>query len=139
VRDPVVTREPLVDERVVRGDEVHHAAILPQLAPDKQARLLLQGLAQVLVEVGELIYVGDDAREAPELEPLVGEAVYERLRTRIAKHPPDLALQDCRIRQRSTYSQVQQLVVRDAAPEEERQPRRETDRIQPVRCPGRQV
>ena len=90
-----------------------------QLARDEQARLLLHRLAQVLVEVGELVHIGNYAGETPELEPLVGEIVDERLRPRIAQHSADLPFEHDRVCQRATYGQVQQLLIRDAAPDKE--------------------
>ena len=53
--------------------------------------------------------------------------VGERLRARIGQHPPRLALQHGRIAQLALRRQVEQLVVGDAAPEEERQTRRQLD------------
>ena len=53
VRDAVVLREPLVEERVVRLQQVEHAAVLAQDALEEQLRLLAERLPQVVVEVGE--------------------------------------------------------------------------------------
>ena len=39
-RDPVVAREPLVDERVVRAQQIQHAAIFAHGAADEQLGLL---------------------------------------------------------------------------------------------------
>ena len=51
VRDAVVLREPLVDERVVRGQQIEHAAIFAEDAAGKELRFAAEALAQVLVEV----------------------------------------------------------------------------------------
>ena len=55
---------------------------------------------------------------------------------RIGQHPPHLPLEHRRILQLALRRQRQQFVVRDAAPQEERQPRRQlevADRIRPRR------
>ena len=50
VRDAVVPREPLVDERVVGGQQVEHAAILADDAVEEQLGLALHRLGQRVVE-----------------------------------------------------------------------------------------
>ena len=49
--NPVVPRQPLVDERVVGAQQIEDAAILAQRAGDEQLRFLLERLQQALVEV----------------------------------------------------------------------------------------
>ena len=53
VRDAVVLREPLVQPGVVRLQQVEHAAVLAQHLLEEQLGLAAEGLAQVVVEVGE--------------------------------------------------------------------------------------
>ena len=53
VRNAVVLREPLVEERVVGLQQVEHAAVLAQDALEEQLRLLPERLPQVVVEVRE--------------------------------------------------------------------------------------
>ena len=48
-------------------------------------------------------------------------------RARIGEHPPHLPIEDAGSRSLSANRQVEQLIVRDAAPEEERQARGELD------------
>ena len=93
------------------------------LAADEQPRFLLHRLAQVLVELRIQLGVGHDAGELAQLEPPRGEVVDQRVRPRIAEHALDLPLEHGRIVQRAANRRVAQLVVRDAAPEKERQPR----------------
>jgi hypothetical protein len=52
VRHVVVPRQALVDVAVVRGDELHHAAVLAQLARHERTRLIEHGAPEVLVELG---------------------------------------------------------------------------------------
>ena len=46
VRDAVVRGQPLVDEGVVRGQQIHHAAVLAEHAVDEQLHLAAERRAQ---------------------------------------------------------------------------------------------
>ena len=60
------------------------------------------------------------------IQPLAGEVADQRLGARIGQHPPHLLLQHRRVVQLALRSaRSQQLVVGNAAPQEERQPRRQ--------------
>ena len=50
--DAVVARQPLVQVRVVGGEQVQDAAVLVERAADERRRLLPEGLHEVLVELG---------------------------------------------------------------------------------------
>src|SRR5260221_1104615 len=86
---------------------------------------------------GQWLYL----REAAKVEPLPGEIGNQRFRARIVEHAAHLTLQHCRILQLALFSQVQQQRVRDTAPEEEREPRRQFEIIDAVKAgaPGRIV
>ena len=125
VGDAVVPRQPLVDERVVGRQQVEHAAVLAhRRCSKKQLRLALQRLPQVVVEVGELVLAGHHVPQVAQMQPLPGEVADERRGARVGQHPPAPAA-------RATAGSVeaplprrrQQLVVRHAAPQEERQAR----------------
>ena len=73
VRDAVVPREPLVDERVVGVHQVEHAAVLAHDAAEEQLGLALEGLAQVVVEVGEDEQVRIPVAQLAQEQPLAGE------------------------------------------------------------------
>ena len=62
VRNAVVLREPLVDERVVRAQQIEHAAVLVHDALEEQLRFAAERLPQVVVEVREQPRIGLDAR-----------------------------------------------------------------------------
>src|ERR1700724_2374391 len=47
LRGPELSRQPLVDERVVRGQQIEHAAILVHDAVEEQLRLPLECVPQV--------------------------------------------------------------------------------------------
>ena len=93
VRDAVVLRQPLVDERVVGGQQIEHAAVLAHDALEKQLGLAPERLPQVVVEVRKDSEFGHDAAEIAQLQPLAGEIADERLRPRIGQHAPHLLRQ----------------------------------------------
>ena len=78
VRYAVVAGEPLVEERVVGGEQIDHAAVFAHDALEEQLRLTEERLPQRIVEIGELVRVGKDALHVPKLEPLPGEVRHER-------------------------------------------------------------
>ena len=84
-------------------------------------------LAQVVVEVGELERVGLLVPQVAQVQPLAGEVLDERVRLRIGQHAPHLLLEHRRLLQLAPRRRVEQLVVRNAAPQEERQPRRQLE------------
>ena len=81
---------------------------------------------------GNSIRSGLDALQVPQLQPLAGEVGDQRLGARIGQHPAHLRRVHARVAQPALLRQAQQLVVRNAAPEEERQPRRQLQVAEPV-------
>jgi hypothetical protein len=79
-------------------------------------------LPQVLVEV---LGVGLHVIELAQIQPLTGEVLDDGVRFRVGEHARDLLLQYLRIAEAPLCSDVEQLIVWDAAPQEERQPRGE--------------
>ena len=61
--NPVVPRQPFVDERVVRSQKIDDAAIFAQRAGDEQLGLLLEGLEQAFVDSS------DSDRDRPRPRP----------------------------------------------------------------------
>jgi hypothetical protein len=120
----IVPGELLVEERVLRGQEVDDAAVLGQLIAEKQLDLADERGAQVVVEPGEVPV--DVRRQRPDvagLEPLREEVVDEgRACALVGEHPADLPLEHGRVLQLPLFGRRQQLVVGNRAPEEERQP-----------------
>src|SRR4030095_13690172 len=51
VWNSVVLRQAFIEERVVRPDQIEHAAILAQHAVEEELRFLSKGLSQVVIEV----------------------------------------------------------------------------------------
>ena len=92
-----------------------------------QLGLTRHRLAQVVVPVGEFEEIWRDDAQVPEIQPLCAEAADERPRTIVAQHSSDLSLEHPRMFQLAFLGERQSLVVGDAAPQEERQPRSERD------------
>ena len=70
--------EPLVQERVVRAEQVDDAAVLADHAVDEELGLLTQCLPQVVVEIRKDAHVGRNPVQIPQVQPLrreVGDEV----------------------------------------------------------------
>ena len=93
----------------------------------KQLGLAAERLADVVVEVREQQQVRRDLVQVAQLQPLTGERVHQRVGARIGDHAPHLRFEHARRAQPAGDRQVQQLVVGNAAPEEERQPARQLE------------
>ena len=133
----VVTGQPLIQECVVGRQQFHHIAIVTQLTLDEKFGLAQERLAQVVVELGKRIGVRRHRAQVAQIQPLSGKVFDQGRRPRIGQHPPHLATQHIRFTQRSPLGQCQQFVVRNTAPQEERQSRRQLHIGHPIsRCRG---
>ena len=124
VGDAVVAREPFVDEGVVGREQLGDASVLSQDELEEELRLAPEPLAQALAESGEEVFVGLHRRGVAQAQPLAGEIGDERRRPRVPQHPLRLRLEHGRVLEVAVDGHVEQLVVRDAAPQEEREPGR---------------
>jgi hypothetical protein len=107
-----------IDEGVIRIQQVDDAAVLAHDALKEKLRLAPEGLPQVVIPVGKLFPVGDSALQVAQEEPLAGEISDQGLGPRVRQHPPHLLLEHRRVLQFPLRGGVQELVVRDAAPQE---------------------
>ena len=73
------------------------------------------------------------------MQPLPGEILDQRVRLRVGQHPPGLLREHGRRLQRALRRHPQELVVGNAAPEEERQARRQFEVAEPVDAAHRDV
>ena len=119
--------QSLVDERVIGRHQVEHAPVFVHDAPEKERCLLLECLSQVVVEVCELLRVRLHVPEIAQVEPLAGEIGDDRVRLGVGEHPPHLLLEDCWRVEPPPAREIQELIVGNAAPDEERQSRRELE------------
>ena len=124
-RYAVVLGQPLVDERIVGVEEGQDAAVLAEHRHDEHVGLVQHRLAEPLVEIPEHKAVRMLLLEVANIEPLSGEIVRQGLRLGIGEHPRDLTVEDHRVVKPAFFCNIEEVVVRDAAPEEERQPRGE--------------
>ena len=120
---PVVSCEPFVDEGVIRVHQIEDAAVFLNDALKEEQRFLAERAAQIVVEVDELRRQRRHVAEVPEIQPLPCEVRRERRRLGIGQHAPDLRAQHTRFAEFGTARDLQQLVVRNPAPQEERQTR----------------
>src|SRR5690606_1546802 len=98
-----------------------------------------EGLAQRAVEVREELDDGLAGLHAADVEPLAREVFDEGLLARVGDHAFDLRSQHVWLVQAVGRAELDVLLVRDAAPEEERQPRRELEIADAVRLAGRDI
>ena len=125
VRDAVVLRQPLVDERVVRVQQIDDAAIFADDAVEEQLDFAPHRLPQRIVEVGIDQRQRARALQAAQVQPLAGEVLRQRLGPRILQHAADLPLEHDRILEPALARERDQLIVGAGAPQEERQARRQ--------------
>src|SRR5262245_56860033 len=128
-RDAVVPRELLVEKRLVGGQQVCDAAVFFQLSVEKQLDLPDECHSQVVVEPGKpLVEIRRDQPDISYLQPLFEEVLHQRrARAFVAQQPPYFPLEHRRLVQLPADGRVEQLVIGDAAPQEERQTRRQLD------------
>ncbi len=122
-----MTRETFVDERVIGREEVHDIAVFAHDAGKKQFRFLLEGQPQIVVEVRKFVGVGIDAVQISQMQPLTRKILRHRIRAWVGQHAAQLCFKDCGFVEAVSRRQIEQRVVRNAAPEKERQPRGEFD------------
>src|SRR5262245_57407611 len=75
----------------------------------------------------ELAAVGHDLVELRDVEPLERKVVDERLRALVGEHAVDLLSQHTGVAEALRFGKLEQLLIRHAAPEEERHARRELE------------
>ena len=76
----------------------------------------------------EEVGVGHVSVDVAQRQPLTGEVVDERAsRATVGEHPPDLRVEHLGVAQAATRRQIEQLLVGDAAPEKEREARRQLE------------
>ena len=129
--------EPFVQERVVRPQQVERAPILADDAVDEELGLLAQGLPEVVVEIREDAHVGRNRIQIPQVQPLRGEVGDEVLGSRIRQHAAHLALEHRRLVELAPRREIEQLIVRNAAPQEEGEARRQVQIADAIRRAGR--
>jgi hypothetical protein len=121
-------RQALVHEGVIGRQEIEHAAVLDQDAADEHVELGAKGVAQAVVEVREDGRIRIDLVERAQLQPLEREGRDQRARALHRQEPARLHVQHLGVEKRPLLGHAQQLVVRQAAGQEERETRRQFER-----------
>ena len=81
----------------------------------------------------------NDGLEVAQEQPLAGEVGDERVGAPVGEHPPHLRAEHRGLAQLASLGGRQQLIVGNAAPQKERQPRRELEVADAIRRSGRGV
>ena len=133
--DAVVKREPLVHERLVRGQQVDDAAVLAQHAVEEELDLLAKASRRSPSNVGNRFGSGSMASSLRTLSHWNAKFVTSDSGAgRRACAAPARAAPSARAA--SSAPQAIAALVRHLAPEEERQPRRELQIADGIRAPG---
>src|SRR5262249_31283028 len=122
VWDAVMRGEPFVDEGVISRDQVEHAVIFANDRIEEHLDLSAERLPQALIKVREDHGIGLEFVRLSHLQPLKGKVRDERLRARVREHASHLLFERDRIAQLATDRDVEEFVVRNLAPEKEREP-----------------
>src|SRR5690606_7003934 len=112
---------------------------ISQDAVEEQLDLDFERVAQILVEGRVQLRVRVDGGEAAKTEPLEREVGDQGLRPGIGQHALDLSGVDLRVAEGALLRKLEQLVVRPAAPQEERQARRELDVVDRIDVPRLEI
>ena len=139
VWNAVVAGQSFVDEGVVRRQQFEDAAVLAQDAAEKELRFSPHRLAQAVFEIGEEKALRLQRSQVAQVEPLSGEVGDECVRARIREHPSHLLLEHVRIPEPSARREVNQFVVGNAAPQEERQARGQREIADAMNRSGRKI
>ncbi len=117
--------EALVQESVVRAQQLGEIAIALEDTADEQLQLALKVSDQIGGIVGKQIRVGVDELQAVHVQPLEGEVGHQGVGAWVRQKAAHLLFQHGRPMKLAACSQPNQLLVGRPAPQEERQPRSE--------------
>ena len=106
---------------------------------EEQLRFAPEGLPQVVVEVREHPRVRARRRQVAQVQPLPGEVRDQRFRATVGQHPLHLLFEHRRLVQLPGGGQIEQFLVRDAAPQEKGQARGELQIADAIGGVGRGV
>ena len=132
--DPVVPRQRTIQERKLPVDEFQNAAVLAHHRRHEHQRFAAHRIQQFIVHRGEALRIGLLAIQQAKIQPLRGEVVRQGVGLGVVEHPPHLRFENTRLPQCAPVCRLQQRVVRHAAPQKIREPRRQLMIVQPVRA-----
>ena len=102
----------------------------------EELRLALERVADAVVEVGKALGVGGPVGDVAQVQPLPREVLDEGPRLGVGEHAADLAGQLVGRPEPPLLGRLQELLVGDAAPEEEREPGRQVEVREAMHVPG---
>ena len=136
VFNAVVRGQTLIDEGIIGAEKIHHAAVFVEDAVDEHLHLGAERRSERGVEGRINVGVGLERVHVANFQPLEREVGGQCLRARVGQHAADLMLQRFGIVQFALLGRGEQFLVGNAAPQEERQARRQFDAVQPVNAAG---
>ena len=71
-------REPFIQKRVIRGEQVHHAAVLFDDAAEQQFGLAAVALAKLVVPVRVEDAIRRSGRQIAQIQQLIAEILHQR-------------------------------------------------------------
>ena len=92
IRDPIEARERLVEEGVVRRDQLRRGPVILDDLPEKGCRLFPHRRAKLGAEGGETDRIGGKGVEAAQLQPLGKEILDKGEGLWVGEHAPHLGL-----------------------------------------------
>src|SRR5262249_17184274 len=116
VRNSVMLCHTLVDECVVRGEQLKDISVFADDAIEEQLRLAFQAQGQCVVVKRIIKSVRMEVLQIRQMQPLAREFDCQGFRTRIMEHAPYLLLQYERILESPLTGKTDQFVVRKRAP-----------------------
>jgi len=127
--------QPVVQETVVGIHQIGDGPVLAHHRAQEQLGLGGEGFAQRGIELRIRLGIGCGLVQLAQVQPLHGEIVDQRVRPRIGQQALHFTIQHLGLVQLVLRRQVQQPVIRDRAPQEEGQPRREIEIIDAIDLP----
>ena len=124
----VMARQLFIEKGLIRRQQVEDAVVLFQLSVEEQLRLGHERGTEVVVKPGKLGAIRIEQPYVTNLQPIFKEILDQRgARAGIGEHARNLLLEHRRLMQLAANGQVQQSVVRNTAPQGERQSRSQLD------------
>src|SRR5260370_40178692 len=120
VGDAVELRQPFIQEGIVGGQQIHHAAVFLHDTSKEEFSFFYEVVPQVVVKVWKQYIIGLLPQHVPQPQPLSGEICGKSSRATVLQHTAHLSLQDGRFLQLSLARYQEQFVVGKTAPEKER-------------------
>src|SRR5262245_29280533 len=132
MRNAVMLRQPFVDKRIIRAQQVEHTPILAHDAFKKEFRLLTKGLPEIVIEVRKQTHVRSDRCQIAQVQPLSAKVRHQSARTGVGEHSTRLSFEHSGFFEFSRNGGIQQLIVRNTAPQEEGQARSQFQIADPI-------